>query len=53
MAQLVEVLLYKPEGSVFENRWCHWNFATQKTALEDGTDRLFQKVGNELPLLAA
>ena len=53
MAQMVVALRYKPEGSVFDNRWCHWNFATQRTVLEDGTDRLSQKVGNELSLLAA
>jgi hypothetical protein len=26
-AQLVEVLFYKPEGRVFDYRWCHWNFS--------------------------
>jgi len=26
VAQLVEALLYKPEGRVFDSRWCHWNF---------------------------
>jgi hypothetical protein len=24
VAQLVETLLYKPEGSGFDSRWCHW-----------------------------
>jgi hypothetical protein len=24
--QLVEALRYKPEGRVFDSRWCHWNF---------------------------
>jgi len=23
---LVEALLYKPEGRVFDSRWCYWNF---------------------------
>jgi hypothetical protein len=26
MAQLVEALRYKPEGSGFDFRWCHWIF---------------------------
>jgi hypothetical protein len=26
VAQLVEALLYKPEGSGYNSRWCHWNF---------------------------
>ena len=26
VAQLVEALLYKPEGRGFDFRWCHWNF---------------------------
>jgi hypothetical protein len=26
VAQLVEVLRYKPEGRGFDSRWCHWNF---------------------------
>jgi hypothetical protein len=26
VAQLVEALRYKPEGSWFDFRWCHWNF---------------------------
>jgi hypothetical protein len=26
-AQLVEALRYKPEGSGFDSRWCHWNFS--------------------------
>ena len=26
VAQLVEALRYKPEGRVFDSRWCHWNF---------------------------
>ena len=25
VAQLVEVLCYKPEGRGFGSRWCHWN----------------------------
>jgi hypothetical protein len=25
VAQLVEALLYKPEGHGFDSRWCHWN----------------------------
>jgi hypothetical protein len=27
VAQLVEALLYKPEGSGFDSRWCNWNFS--------------------------
>jgi hypothetical protein len=27
VAQLVEELLYKPEGRGFDSRWCHWNFS--------------------------
>ena len=27
VAQLVEVLRYKPEGPRFDSRWCHWNFS--------------------------
>jgi hypothetical protein len=27
VAQLVETLLYKPEGRGFDSRWCHWNFS--------------------------
>jgi hypothetical protein len=27
MAQLVEALRYKPEGSGFDYRWGHWNFS--------------------------
>jgi len=27
VAQLVEALRYKPEGSRFDSRWCHWNFS--------------------------
>ena len=26
-AQLVEALCYKPVGSGFDSRWCHWNFS--------------------------
>jgi hypothetical protein len=26
--QLFEALRYKPEGRVFDSRWCHWNFST-------------------------
>jgi hypothetical protein len=26
VTQLVEVLRYKPEGRVFDSRWCHWIF---------------------------
>ena len=29
VAQLVEALRYKPEGSGFDSRWCHWNFSFQ------------------------
>jgi len=27
VAQLVEALRYKPGGSGFDSRWCHWNFS--------------------------
>jgi hypothetical protein len=27
VAQLVEALRNKPEGSGFDSRWCHWNFS--------------------------
>jgi hypothetical protein len=27
VAQLVETLHYKSEGSGFNSRWCHWNFS--------------------------
>ena len=27
VAQLVEVLRYKPEGRGFDSRWCHWTFS--------------------------
>jgi hypothetical protein len=27
VAQLVEALHYKSEGSGFDSRWCHWNFS--------------------------
>ena len=27
VAQLVEALRYKPEGSGFDSQWCHWNFS--------------------------
>jgi hypothetical protein len=27
VAQLVEVLCYKPEGRGFDSRWCHRNFS--------------------------
>jgi hypothetical protein len=27
VAQLVEALLYKPEGRGFNSRWCQWNFS--------------------------
>jgi hypothetical protein len=27
VVQLVEALLYKPEGRRFNSRWCHWNFS--------------------------
>ena len=27
VAQLVEVLLYKPECRGFDSRWCHWIFS--------------------------
>jgi hypothetical protein len=27
VAQLVEALRYKPEGSGFDSRCCHWNFS--------------------------
>jgi len=28
VAQLVEVLRYKPEGRGFDSRWRHWNFSS-------------------------
>ena len=28
VAQLVEALLYKPEGRGFDSRWRHWNFTS-------------------------
>ena len=27
VAQVFEVLRYKPEGRGFDSRWCHWNFS--------------------------
>ena len=27
VTQLVKALRYKPEGSGFDSRWCHWNFS--------------------------
>ena len=27
VAQLVEVLRHRPEGSGFDYGWCHWNFS--------------------------
>jgi hypothetical protein len=30
VAQLVEALLYKPEGPEFDSRCCHWNFLLTK-----------------------
>ena len=27
VAQLVEALRYKPEGSGLDSRWCHWSFS--------------------------
>jgi hypothetical protein len=27
LGQLGETLPYKPEGRVFDYRWCHWNFS--------------------------
>ena len=27
MAQLVDVLHYKPESRGFDSRWCHWTFS--------------------------
>ena len=27
VAQLVEALRYKPEGSMFDSQRCHWNFS--------------------------
>jgi hypothetical protein len=27
VAQLVEVLRYKPEGRGFDPQWCKWNFS--------------------------
>ena len=27
VAQLVEALRYKSEGSGFDSRWCHWNIS--------------------------
>ena len=31
--QLVEALRYKPEGSGFDSRWCHWNPSGRTMAL--------------------
>ena len=31
MAQLVEVLRYKPEDRGFDSRWCHWNFSSTQS----------------------
>jgi hypothetical protein len=31
MAQLVEALLYKPKGSGFDSRWCHYNILFTKS----------------------
>jgi hypothetical protein len=30
VAQLVEALSYKPEGSGFNFRWCNWNFSVTR-----------------------
>ena len=27
LAQLVQALLYKPEGRGFDSLWCHWNLS--------------------------
>jgi hypothetical protein len=27
VAQVVEELRYKTEGSGFDSQWCHWNFS--------------------------
>jgi hypothetical protein len=27
VVRLVEALSYKPEGSGFDSRWCHWNYS--------------------------
>ena len=27
VAQMVQALRYKPEGRVFDYRWCDWNFS--------------------------
>jgi hypothetical protein len=27
VAQLVQVLRYKPEDRGFDSRWCHWSFS--------------------------
>ena len=27
VVQLVETLRYKPEGRLFDSRWCHWNLS--------------------------
>jgi hypothetical protein len=27
VGQLVDALCYKPEGRVFDSRWCYWNFS--------------------------
>ena len=31
VAQFVEALSYKPEGSRFDSRWCNWNFSLTKS----------------------
>jgi hypothetical protein len=37
VAQLVEVLRYKPEGRRFDSRFCHWNFSlTQSFQMDYG-----------------
>jgi len=41
VAQMVEVLQYKPECRGFDSRWCHWNFffdiITYKYLVQSGT----------------
>ena len=40
VAQLVESLRYKPEGSGLDSRWCHWNFFNVHTMAPGSTQPL-------------
>ena len=47
VAQLVEVLRYKPEGRGFDSGWCHWNFSLTGRTMALGPTQPLTEMSNK------